>query len=347
MLLSTASNAPLANYLESEVFLKAMTVFAFELYLFMDAGQLVSFTNVLSLVQIEPFDLWRTFEFFVRTFRRMPKRVREYFNEMERFIIQTLCWQEGSSVVQKCKNLTDGREAPDKINKPYEAFFKRLLHFAAIRVSEITLEINICDEVRELIWGLLQVCLSKESHMLENRNLDQIVICTIYSMCRIHHATLKMNPKFNIPIEELFKTITNAYAVVNEKQNISVGKRFDAFHTNSFQVLAQVNLGNGEVGDVITFYNVVYLVTMKNYALATRKLATKQRECQTPLLHRSSYESLLTPSGAKEKKGIDNLAPFSNLAAEEQKLRSEQADEQTFIVKKKGVLPSKPKALAN
>ena len=95
----------------------------------------------------------------------------------------------------KCRELTDEADN-QKVKKPFEAFFKRVLQFAAIRVSEITLCLNICDEIRELIWSVVQIALSKETHMMFNRHLDQIIISTVYGMCRIHHLTLKMNPKF-------------------------------------------------------------------------------------------------------------------------------------------------------
>jgi len=37
-----------------------------------------------------------------------------------------------------------------------------------------------------MIWSVLQVLLSQETDLLVGRHLDQLIICTIYALCRVH-----------------------------------------------------------------------------------------------------------------------------------------------------------------
>ena len=61
--------------------------------------------------------------------------------------------------------------------------------------------LEISEEVQETIWNVTKSMLSCEPQLLKNRHLDQLVMCTIYSISKISglkHIT--------------FNTIINKYA---------------------------------------------------------------------------------------------------------------------------------------
>ena len=56
-------------------------------------------------------------------------------------------------------------------------------------------------------------------------------------------------------------------------------------------------------GDIIKFYNDVYLGRMKEYIIATKNMPM-DKGARTPILNRSNFEALLTPGGRAQKLGI-------------------------------------------
>jgi hypothetical protein len=58
-----------------------------------------------------------------------------------------------------------------------------------------------------MIWSVIQVLLAQESDLLVGRHLDQLVICTIYGMCRVHANAFKEERDQSF----LFRDITEAY----------------------------------------------------------------------------------------------------------------------------------------
>ena len=46
--------------------------------------------------------------------------------------------------------------------------------------------LKISDECREFIWNILLVTLGLKSNLLFGRHLDQLIMCAIYGVCKIH-----------------------------------------------------------------------------------------------------------------------------------------------------------------
>lgn len=77
-----------------------------------------------------------------------------------------------------------------------------------------------------MIWSVLQVLLAQESDLLVGRHLDQLVICTIYGMCRVHTAAFKPQQiGQERDINFLFRDITEAYTSLHQKTS-AVGNKF-------------------------------------------------------------------------------------------------------------------------
>ena len=70
--------------------------------------------------------------------------------------------------------------------RPYNVFFARVLSIAAESLSDLCQQIGITDEISEIIWCVVKVLLSQETDLLVNRHLDQLIMCSIYGVCRIH-----------------------------------------------------------------------------------------------------------------------------------------------------------------
>jgi retinoblastoma-like protein 1 len=93
----------------------------------------------------------------------------------------------------------------------------------------------------------MKIQLSTEPQFLINRHLDQLVMCTIYGVCKVQ-PSLKIS----------FNNIINKYAEVYRNQR------------NIQSVYMQVSYGNGEKKDIISFYNDVYIKMMKEYIVTMK-----------------------------------------------------------------------------
>lgn len=69
--------------------------------------------------------------------------------------------------------------------QPYNVFFKRVLHVSAFRIHELCELLGVSEDVKERVWEIMKICLSTEPHkLMPNRHLDQIIMCTIYGVCK-------------------------------------------------------------------------------------------------------------------------------------------------------------------
>lgn len=97
--------------------------------------------------------------------------------------------------------------------KPYRSFFDRVLYVASLRVHSLCTHLGVNDGTAEMIWSVLQVLLSQETDLLIGRHLDQLIMCTIYGMLRVHHQTCYTSGQKDI--NKLFGEINEAYTFVN------------------------------------------------------------------------------------------------------------------------------------
>jgi hypothetical protein len=93
-------------------------------------------------------------------------------------------------------------------------------------------------ETQEIIWSVTKSMLSCEPQLLMNRHLDQLVMCTIYSVSKI--TDLK---------DITFNAIINKYAYLFQNK--------EYIHKIYTQIV--INQDTGETQDIINFYNSVYL----------------------------------------------------------------------------------------
>ena len=49
----------------------------------------------------------------------------------------------------------------------------------------------IDDGVTEKIWSVLKALLAQETDLLIGRHLDNVIMCTIYGVCRVHPGCRK------------------------------------------------------------------------------------------------------------------------------------------------------------
>jgi len=138
-----------------------------------------------------------------------------------------------------------------------EFFLRKVLFFAAKRVHELTAELKpkmeLGPNVVQQIWETLKYCLIQKTELLQDRHLDQIILCIFYGVTK------------QCGLDFFFKDLIEAYKKQSQAKP---------------HVYRQVRLGvvlpssKGDKGDkeverdsIIQFYNYVFLPEMKQFLL--------------------------------------------------------------------------------
>ena len=77
-------------------------------------------------------------------------------------------------------------KAQEKALFQLRQFFSRVKEICANTIHEMCEYLKISEECRELIWNIMLVTLGLKSSLLFGRHLDQLVMCAIYGVCKIH-----------------------------------------------------------------------------------------------------------------------------------------------------------------
>ncbi|CAG9313051.1 unnamed protein product [Blepharisma stoltei] len=207
----------------------------------------ITFPQVLSFCQIAGFEFWKLINSFAQFDVKFPIPLKRHFKEIEVKILSELAWEQNSPIFQYLKEYIgeihspipealDESESSDITPKSpnngiFSVFFRRVLSHSAHRVLELTEILGINDEIREHIWDILKIALSEHTEILLNRHLDTLILCCVYSVCKLHS-----------PIE--FKSLIEQYTgIYGDNQKI---------YKDIYQA-----------GDIIRFYNKCFIPSFK------------------------------------------------------------------------------------
>ncbi|KAI8772298.1 retinoblastoma-associated protein [Biomphalaria glabrata] len=127
-------------------------------------------------------------------------------------------------------------------------FLKRVLRLGFSRLSKLCTDLEISRELQHKIWTCFEHCVTKMPNLMKNRHIDQIIMCCIYSICKVCDNEVKRNSETEIK----FKSIVNKY------KNLAHAKQ---------EIFKNVYIDDSKSDSVIAFYNTVFTVNMKEYIL--------------------------------------------------------------------------------
>jgi len=144
---------------------------------------------------------------------------------------------------------------------------RRLLAIASRSIALMCARLSIPSQypVATQIWVAFRYLLRNCYHLLFDRHIDHLILCTIYGVCK----ALKYTPELS------FSIIADEYTCLRKKE---LGER------TCTRVIRRVSLhrwkrfhNRGEnkeakKGNIIQFYNQVYVSEMKNYLLRSKSL---------------------------------------------------------------------------
>ncbi|KAM6178098.1 retinoblastoma-associated protein isoform 2-T2 [Rhynchocyon petersi] len=174
-------------------------------------------------------------------------------------------------------NSTANAEAPAALpfqtQKPMKStslslFYKKVYRLAYLRLNTLCVRLlSDHPELEHIIWTLFQHTLQNEYELMRDRHLDQIMMCSMYGICKVKNIDLK------------FKIIVTAYK--------------DLPHAVQ-ETFKRVLIREEEYDSIIVFYNSVFMQRLKTNILqyaSTRPPALSP----IPLIPRSPYKFSNSP----------------------------------------------------
>uniref|UniRef100_A0A8C1ZMG4 Retinoblastoma-like protein 1 n=1 Tax=Cyprinus carpio TaxID=7962 RepID=A0A8C1ZMG4_CYPCA len=175
---------------------------------------------------------------------------------------------------------------PPPFNKPRRTgslalFFRKVYHLASVRLRDLCLKLDISSELRGKIWTCFEHSLLHCTDLMKDRHLDQLLLCAVYIISKI----TKEEHTFQ-DIMKCYRTQPQANSHVyrsvllkrrpREQQtdeNMEVDPPVDqckydvANERTEEDDRTEAESESEERGDLIQFYNSVYVLKMKSFAL--------------------------------------------------------------------------------
>uniref|UniRef100_A0A8C0ERK2 RB transcriptional corepressor like 2 n=2 Tax=Bubo bubo TaxID=30461 RepID=A0A8C0ERK2_BUBBB len=168
-------------------------------------------------------------------------------------------------------------------------FFRKVYHLASVRLRDLCVKLDISDELRKKIWTCFEYSLVHCPEIMMDRHLDQLLMCAIYVMAKV----TKEDRSFQ-NIMRCYRTQPQAKSHVSTATIEQCGGQFTkrlrcilgmdsvslalAASRDSSPVIsapptptrltgANSDTEEEERGDLIQFYNNIYIEQIKEFAL--------------------------------------------------------------------------------
>ncbi|KAG8586010.1 hypothetical protein GDO81_005208 [Engystomops pustulosus] len=130
---------------------------------------------------------------------------------------------------------------PQQRSTSLSVFYKKVYRLAYLRLQSLCNSLlSDHPELEQIIWTLFQHTLQHEYELMKDRHLDQIMMCSMYGICKAKNIDLR------------FKTIVTAYKQLT--------------NTNQ-ETFKHVLIREGQHDSIIVFYNLVFMQKLKSNIL--------------------------------------------------------------------------------
>ncbi|KAJ3602793.1 hypothetical protein NHX12_030541, partial [Muraenolepis orangiensis] len=145
-------------------------------------------------------------------------------------------------------------------------FFRKVYHLASVRLRDLCVKLDVSSELRGKMWTCFEHAVVHCSDMMTDRHLDQLLLCSVYIISKI----TKEGHSFH-DIMKCYRSQpqANSHVYPAEKANQGSGE------------VGPDQSGVEERGDLIQFYNSVFVLKMKGFAL---RYATHENRADAPPL---------------------------------------------------------------
>ncbi|MEE6471206.1 hypothetical protein FKM82_009212 [Ascaphus truei] len=130
---------------------------------------------------------------------------------------------------------------PQQKSTSLSLFYKKVYRLAYLRLNSLCSSLlSEHSELEHVVWTLFQHTLQNEYELMRDRHLDQIMMCSMYGICKAKNIDLR------------FKTIVTSYKELT--------------NTNQ-ETFKHVLIREGQHDSIIVFYNLVFMQKLKSNIL--------------------------------------------------------------------------------
>lgn len=162
-------------------------------------------------------------------------------------------------------------------------FFRKFYNLASVRMLHLCGSLEIMDiDLKKKIWTIFEYSIKERTELMKDRHLDQILMCAIYVICKL--AKMEKNSFTEImrcyrlqpqAVSHIYRSVLIAKTPSGESQknNEEIGQKDvsdketnAAPPTPTNMAGTSQNFGEETRGDLIKFYNTVYVPQVKEVA---------------------------------------------------------------------------------
>ncbi|XP_054639632.1 retinoblastoma-like protein 1 [Dunckerocampus dactyliophorus] len=216
------------------------------------------------------------------------------------------CDSSGAVTAQFLLTASPGRPAPPPVtSEPQTAngrpqrtgslalFFRKVYHLASVRLRDLCAKLDISSELRAKIWTGFEHSLVHSTDLMRDRHLDQLLMCSIYIISKISKEThpfqdiMKCYRSQPQASSHVYRSVLLQRAPTQppaSDENMEVDPASGAESAEKVRPASGGGAhqsGEEERGDLIQFYNNVYVLKMKSFAM---RYATHDNRVDAPPL---------------------------------------------------------------
>ncbi|XP_076601713.1 retinoblastoma-like protein 1 [Chaetodon auriga] len=156
-------------------------------------------------------------------------------------------------------------------------FFRKVYHLASVRLRDLCVKLDISSELRGKIWTCFEHVLVHCTDLMRGRHLDQLLLCSVYIISKItkethtFHDIMKCYRSQPQASSHVYRSVllrhTPREQVADENMEVDPASGGESAEKTN-QVSGDASQSEEEErGDLIQFYNSVFVLKIKSFAL--------------------------------------------------------------------------------
>ncbi|XP_056292900.1 retinoblastoma-like protein 1 isoform X2 [Pseudoliparis swirei] len=167
-------------------------------------------------------------------------------------------------------------------------FFRKVYHLASVRLRDLCVKMDVPSELRGKIWTCFEHALVHSTGLMRDRHLDQLLLCSVYIISKItkethsFHDIMKCYRSQPQASSHVYRSVLLRHReVMDENMEVDPVSGGESAEKPTPGRVDSDQSGEEERGDLIQFYNSVFVLKMKSFAL---RYATQDQRADAPPL---------------------------------------------------------------
>jgi retinoblastoma-like protein 1 len=185
-------------FINDDLFNQTLIVLCLEIVLFAFSLH-KKLTTLLECFNLEAFHFYKLIEVSIRNNKDyFTNDIIKHLKAIEEQCLDSLAWVSGSVLWEKINEL-DGKlptnqevdtaqsGCPSSMPKSIKLFFRKFYQLAHLRLKDLhkNLQFSNNTDLLRKMWTLFEYAILDHTTLMKDRNLDQILMCCVYVLCKI------------------------------------------------------------------------------------------------------------------------------------------------------------------